>query len=79
MRDKGDKVFKGGLSKFCGKRPLKNLKQTISLQLFKGCLPQNLLSPLLNTLSYIPLTIFTKKHHHRCLTRLLEDIVKIFH
>ena len=53
MRDKGDKVFKGGLSKFCGKRPLKNLKQTISLQFFKGCLPQNLLSPLLNTLSQV--------------------------
>ena len=55
MRDKGDKVFKGGLSKFCGKRPLKNLKQTISLQFFKGCLPQNLLSPLLNTLSQVRL------------------------
>ena len=40
------KVFKIGLSKFCGRQPLKNLKgysllkQTILLQIFfKGCLP----------------------------------------
>ena len=37
---KWDKVFKSGLSKFCGRQPLKNLKgygllkQTISLQNF---------------------------------------------
>ena len=46
-----DKVFKSGLSRFCGRQPLKNFKQTISL--VKDCLPQNLLSPLMNTLSYI--------------------------
>ena len=33
------------VSKFCGRQPLKY---------FKGCLPQNLLSPLFNTLSQIP-------------------------
>ena len=38
--DVWDKVFKSGLSKFCGRQPLKNfkgyglLKQTISLQIF---------------------------------------------
>ena len=42
-----DKVFKIGLSKFCGRQPLKNLKGC-------GLLKQNLLSPLLNTLSHMP-------------------------
>ena len=32
------------VSKFCGRQPLKY---------FKGCLPQNLLSPLFNTLSHL--------------------------
>ena len=27
-----NKVFKSGLSKFCGRQPLKNFKQTISLE-----------------------------------------------
>ena len=64
-----DKVFKSGLSKFCGRQPLKNfrgyglLKQTISSKFFKGCLPQNLLSPLLNTLSHI--TSKRKKEHKK--------------
>ena len=35
-----DKLFKNGPSKICGRRPLKILKQTISLQIVKGCLPQ---------------------------------------
>ena len=54
-----DKVFNSGLNKFCGRQPLKKLKgyrilkQTISFKFFKGCLPQNLLSPLLNTLSHL--------------------------
>ena len=54
-----DKVFESGLSKCCGRQSLKNfkgyglLKQTILLNFFKGCLPQNLLSPLFNTLSHI--------------------------
>ena len=50
-----DKVFKGGPNKFCGRQPLKHLKGYIwsAFKFFKGCLPQNLLSPLLNTLSQI--------------------------
>ena len=44
-------MFRGGLSKFCGRQPLKNLKGFGTLKFYKGCLPQNLLSPLLNTLS----------------------------
>ena len=36
-----DKVFQSGLCKFCGR------------QTFKGCLPQNLVSPLLNTLPHM--------------------------
>ena len=47
-------------SKICGRQLLKNLKryglprQTISLHLkfFKGCLPQILLDPFLNTLTH---------------------------
>ena len=45
-----------GLSKFGIRQPFKGLKrygllkQTISLQIFKGYPPQNLLSPLFNTL-----------------------------
>ena len=41
---KWDKVFKNGPSKICGRQPLKKLK---------GCLPQILLGPFLNTLSQI--------------------------
>ena len=41
-------VFKNGLSKICGRQPLKNLK---GYGLLKGCLPQILLSPFLNTFS----------------------------
>ena len=55
-----DKVFKNGLGKICGRQPLKNLKeydllkQTIQpFKFFKGCLPQTLLDPFLNTLSHI--------------------------
>ena len=40
------KVFKNGASKVCG-------RQTISLQTFKGCFPQILLGPFLNTLTHI--------------------------
>ena len=53
--NKWDKVFKSGLSKFYGRQSLKNfkgyglLKQTISLQFFKGCPLQDLLSPPLST------------------------------
>ena len=50
---KRDKVFKSGLSKFCGRQPLKNLSRPYPFKFFKGCFPQNLLSALLNTLSQI--------------------------
>ena len=46
LRYKWDKVFKNGPNKICGRQPVKNLKghallkQTISFQIFKGCLPQ---------------------------------------
>ena len=42
------KVFKNGPSKTCGRQSLKNV-----LQIFKGCLPQILLGPFLNTFSHI--------------------------
>ena len=55
-----DKAFKSALSKICGRQPLKNvkgyglLKQGYSLlKIFKGCLPQILLGPLLNTFSHL--------------------------
>ena len=41
---KCDKIFKSGLSKFCGGQPLKDLRCPSIF--FKGCLPQNLLSSL---------------------------------
>ena len=47
-----DKVFKSGLSKFRGKKN-SLIKRTIFLQFFKGCLPQILLGPFLNALSYL--------------------------
>ena len=51
---KWDKVFKSGISKFCLSRPY-------PFNFFKGYLAQNLLSPLLNTLSQILLYYFHKK------------------
>ena len=49
-----DKVFKNGPSKICGRQPLKNSKgYGLLIKFFKGCLPQILLGPFLNTLSYI--------------------------
>ena len=47
-----EKVFKNELSKFCGIQPLKNCKGRSIPWNFSDCLPQNLLSPLLNTLSH---------------------------
>ena len=41
------KVFKNGPSKICGP------KQSISLQILKGGLPQILLGPFLNTLTHM--------------------------
>ena len=56
-------VFNSGLSKFFGRQPLKNLKGYGLLpylfKFFKGCLPQNLLSSLLNTLSHLKIDFFT--------------------
>ena len=55
-----DKVFRNEPSKICGRQPLKYLKgygllrQTISLQMFTGCLPQILLGQFFKTLSRIP-------------------------
>ena len=40
-----DKVFKCGLSKFCGRQPLKSLRDPSMF--FKGCVPQNVFSPQL--------------------------------
>ena len=57
-----EKVLKSGLCKFCGRQPLKNLKgygllsRPYPFKYFKGCLPQNLLGPLLNTSSHMFLT-----------------------
>ena len=54
-----DKVLKYRPSKICGRQPLKNLKgygllkRTNHFKFFKGCLPQILLGPFLNTLSCI--------------------------
>ena len=53
-----EKVFKNGLSKICGKQPLKNLNMVClcrpyHFKFFKSCLPQILLDPFLNILSRI--------------------------
>ena len=45
-----DKVFKRGLSKFCGRQPLKNFK---GYGLLKQTILQYLTDPFLNTLSHI--------------------------
>ena len=51
------KVFKNGPSKICGSQPFKIwrdmfcLSRPYTFKFFKGCLPQILLGPLLNTLS----------------------------
>ena len=47
-----DKVFKTGLSKICGRQPLKNLRGYGLFKFFKGCLPHILLGPFLKTLSH---------------------------
>ena len=48
-----EKSIKNGPSKICWRQP----QQTISLQIFKSCLPYILLGPLLNTLSHIRLYV----------------------
>ena len=64
---KWDKVFKNGPSKICGRQPSKNLKG-YGLQIFKGCLPQILLGPFLNTLTQIRLW----NHCCECVKSLLH-------
>ena len=46
-----DKVFKNGPSKIRGRQPV--LGRVYPFKFFKGCLPQILLGPLLNTFSHI--------------------------
>ena len=50
---KWDKVFKNGPNKIFGRQPLKKLKGLWSAEAEKnkGCLPQILLGPFLNTFS----------------------------
>ena len=55
-----NKVFKSGPSKICGRQPLKNLKgymvclsKLYPFKFVKGCVPQILLGPLLNTWTHI--------------------------
>ena len=58
------KVFKNGPSKICRRQPLKNLKWYFKL--FKGCLPQISLGTLLNTLSYMTMSLkSTMKFHNK--------------
>ena len=51
-----NKVFTSRLSKFCGRHSFKNFKRyglfnrPYPFRFLKGCLPQNLLTPLFNTL-----------------------------
>ena len=45
-----DNVFKNRSSKICGRQPLKNLRWGL---FFKGCHPQILLGPFLNTFSHM--------------------------
>ena len=42
-------------SKIYGRQPLKNLRRPYHFKIFKGCLPQILLGPFLNTLTNITL------------------------
>ena len=46
-----DKIFKSGPSKICGRQPLKPFQN--GMVFFKGCLPQILLCPFLNTFSHM--------------------------
>ena len=54
------------LSEICGRQPLKNLnwygllRHTISPQVFKGCVPQISLGPLLNNLPHIMRAVYNK-------------------
>ena len=58
-------LSRNGQSKISGIQPLKNLKWyglpswTISLKIFKGCLPELLIGPVMNTLTHT----FLKQSH----------------
>ena len=74
------KVFKNGPSKICGRQS----KQTISLQFFKGCVPQILLAPFLNTLTQLLIffreyTIQDQKIIFQVHVRLNGDIILLVH
>ena len=47
-----DEVFKNGPSKIYGRQALLQIIIPCHFKFFKGCLPQILLSPFLNTLFY---------------------------
>ena len=75
LTGKWGKVFKNGPSKICGRQPLKYLKryglprQTVSLQIFKCCLPQILLGLFLNTL---PIMHSPVKYMPPCLRKIFK-------
>ena len=61
-----DREFKKGRSKICGRQSLKNLKgyglpkaDHAPFKFFKGCLPQILLGPFLNTWTQLILLILS--------------------
>ena len=60
-----EKVFQSRQSKFCG-RPY-------PFRFFKGCLPQNSLSPLLNTLSHIQRPHKNVALNFRCFNIMIDD------
>ena len=68
-------------SKTCGRQPLKNLKGYMvcyPLKFSKGCLPQILLGPFLNTSSHIGLTN-EDRDHGRVITMSCFNSVNFFH
>ena len=67
------KIFKYGPSKIGERQPFKTLKRyglhqrSISLKIFKGCLPQILLGPFLNTLPYMLFeSLVKRKRDYHC-------------
>ena len=83
-----DKVFKNGRSEIYGRQPLKKLKwcgllrKTISLQFFKGHLPQISLGPFLNTFFHFfffftCLILCQRLVSH--ITQVLMDIEEVMH
>ena len=68
IQNKWNKVFKNGPSKTCGRQTLKNLWDMVCLnrpypfKILKGCHPQILLGPFLNTLSQMSVLSNTNSH-----------------